>query len=1116
MDLEGGEDSGGAGGLLALSPTGLTHSHLTLGRREAGVVTLQEGTPGEPLLLCPMDEDGVGAGAALPPEAAITYATLDAGEDFVLQAGGNAVAPRWKDATEGQLVVVGEAGSGEPITYIYIKGEGEGEEGDKDGVEGHTITLNAADGSALHTLPAPYASHPYGDLVLVGPPATQEDATLEAMAGEGEEGEGVQPEKRVLLLSVGHLKMEDGAPTTMSDPDPAEEEVPELETSAAPLKVVRGRRTEQQRRQQQEQASGEVLQEEEDDGSTFEVRLATRDSMLPPRRVRRSAPAGNMSCPACEARFRSSRQYHTHLQSHRGPDAWHCPVCRHPCDTAAALRTHRAAAHSTARPFPCPSCPLAFPKSLVLEDHIRSVHNKERPYPCSLCSKAFYRPYDLKMHLNLHLGIKTKVCDVCGRQFSHSSNLIRHQCLHTGVKPYVCSICGKRFKQVTLLHKHHMIHQEGRCPLCPTPVPTATATALRRHYRLEHKKTITLKEASRVLRGQRGPAPRCFYCRVCGAQFSVKADLKAHEEEAHPGDGHHHCASCGRVFPMSEVKTHACLSPEEHRNTMNLLHLRAHQTTTRDSTATTTTITTAAATTTTTTATSQDGSSTTLILREDAVPVQEGEVEEEEEYLVVYITPEGESMSYVMKKGNRPWQDQVLQVDAPGEPLGVEDALPHPEDTIMINVHHQDTDNTLLLTPGEAQTPAPPEPLVDDTPPLPLHTIKLEPQGGEEEPLESLAAPDKSLLPLVTLTIPKTEVEVPVQRLKEIPIKSEVMDEEEEDEEEEVDNGKKDTTTSVPKKLVGGGGGRGGGEKQGNEKGHLVCCDCGKTFNKQWNFQQHLATHNASLHRYKCDKCGLTFAYRSTLNKHMDHHNPTPQIHQCQQCPKTYKCLASLKQHHKRDHERRRPYACEMCSKDFFSKSDFKYHMRLHKREHPYMCFTCGQKFSHVSHLHRHERVHTGERPHKCPFCPKTFIQHGTLRIHLKKHEKQDPDLETTTDPSQQQANTTMPTDDTFSDTANLTLKLAMTEGAETLDDTTLLSKDAGGDLLGIHGEEGITLGHDTGNVESTLGQDTLPSGTMILTEGGQGPGQFSGGHTAMMAGVDGECIAIFVQEELT
>ncbi|KAG0726357.1 Zinc finger protein 582 [Chionoecetes opilio] len=1031
MDLEGVEASVGGGTLLALSPGALTHPHLTLGGGE--VVTLQEGGPGESLLLCPVEEEGAGG------EGAIAYATLEGGEEFVVQAGG-VVGPGWKaGGGEGQLVVVGEAGEVEPITYIYIKGEGEG---DKDGVEGHTITLNAADGSALHTLPASYTSHPYGDLVLVGAPAAQEDQGLGAITAAGETVDGGE---RVLLLSVGHLKVEEeGSPAPPSQPDPAQEG----NTSVASVKVLPGRHQQQQQQQQQqveeeeeeeEEEEGkdqvEVVEEEEggDGGSTFEARLATRDSLLPPRRVRRSAPPGNLSCPACEAAFKSSRQYHSHLQSHRGPSAWHCPACSHPCDSPSALRTHRATVHRAARPYACPTCPLAFPKSLVLEDHIRSVHNKERPFPCSLCPKAFYRPYDLKMHLNLHLGIKTKVCDVCGRQFSHSSNLIRHQCLHTGVKPYVCNTCGKRFKQVTLLHKHHMVHQEGSCPLCPAPVPIPTPTALCRHYRLDHKKTITLKEASRVLRGQRGPALRCFYCRVCGAQFSVKAKLTAHEEEAHPGDGHHHCVSCKGVFPMSEVKTHACLSPDEHRKVNTLLHLRARPASAKATTATATAPEPELA--------AQDTPTTTLVLPDEPLALGDGE-EEEEEYLVMYITPEGESLSYVMKKGNRPWQEQVLQVDAPRDTLGAEDLLPRPEDTIMINVHHQDHDNTLLLAPPDPPPPPPasPDPLQDTIPPLPLHSIKLEPQGCEDDTLESLAAPDKPLLPLAT---PKTEVETHTS-LKAVAIKAEKTYEEEE---AVTENKTEATTTAAPAAKK-----QGGDRQTGAKKGHLVCVDCGKTFSKQWNFQQHLATHNASLHRYKCDQCGLTFAYRSTLNKHMDHHNPEPQIHQCQQCPKTYKCLASLKQHHKRDHERRRPYACELCHKDFFSKSDYKYHMRAAN----------GTGTGHCGQSSQAVRRHTSMPP----------------------------------------TNTITP--DTFHATTNLTLKLAMaTEATDTLDEATLLPKDAGEDLLGIH-SEGITLGPDA----------TLPS-TMIM-EGDQGGEEFPGVEARMVGGMDGECIAIFVGEDLS
>lgn len=59
----------------------------------------------------------------------------------------------------------------------------------------------------------------------------------------------------------------------------------------------------------------------------------------------------------------------------------------------------------------------------------------------------------------------------------------------------------------------------------------------------------------------------------------------------------------------------------------------------------------------------------------------------------------------------------------------------------------------------------------------------------------------------------------------------------------------------------------------------------------------------------------------------------------------------------------------------------------------------------------------------------------------------------------------------------------------------------------------------DLGNAEGVpdLPRDQLPAGTIILSDSdlasAQHAGQFSGGHTAVVTGMDGECIAIFVQD---
>lgn len=910
-----GEDESGSQ-LLSLQPLGhpatghITPFHVSLG--EETMVTLQE-TDGDPLLLSPVQGIRTVRQASshhhhIPSDATLTYAALDAGGNIVLQplkTEPHSHVPQTDITTDGsktgdncnademgstqrsssgpQLVVVGKTGTGDAMTYIYIQGEADTTKdgGQMEGRDAHTITLNSADGSTLHTLPAAYTQHlehTYGDLVLVGNGNDGngdigDGGTVSTTIGEvTAASDGSQEDEQVLLLSVGPLKLDDesGRPT-LSMPSSTQEstEPPETQLSSVTVgEVITGGRGRREGSRREDKFP-------EDEASTIEARLATRDSLLPPRRNRRCGDPGKLTCPVCHTQFKSGRQYHGHLHIHRGQGVWHCDMCEYTCDSAVELRVHKSEMHQDARPFKCPNCHLSFPKSLMLEDHVRSVHNKERPFTCSICTKGFYRPHDLKMHLNVHLKIKSNVCHVCGRQFSHPSNLIRHQRLHTGIKPYVCATCGKRFTQVTLLHKHRTTHQPGAgvCPLCPSTF--RSVAGLRKHSKLEHKKLMTLQEAARIIRGQRGAAGRSYYCRVCGAQFSVKSELKIHEHQEHGKSTEHHCASCNKVYSTAEVKTHTCLTAEEEEK-RSRLYSPQHVITAE---------TTVTAITSTTTMRSPDENTRS---QEEAVE----EEEEEEECLVMYITPEGESVSYVMKKGSKASRDEILQVDAPRTDQLNEDSLPHPtlsEETIMINVqdrpiltHHQN-DQTIVLAPQvdeatlAAQNREIPSTnfsdLVENNPdsPLPVHSIKLEPQASDDLPSDSIDTsqiPDKSLLPLVSLNVPpspKTEKKsglhpVSLRRnTKDLAVKNENYESGIESKPEVTK-----THTSAP----------------------LVCKDCGKTFQKQWNFQQHIATHDASLHRYKCGMCSLTFAYRSTLNKHMEKHRPTQEIHECKQCSK--------------------------------------------------------------------------------------------------------------------------------------------------------------------------------------------------------------------------------------
>nr|XP_027230386.1 zinc finger protein 865-like [Penaeus vannamei] len=833
--------------LEGLPAAPVTPAHVSLGEAKAVVtlqeaagnetmVALQEAGENEPLILCPLEEPGaagVRQGHAhhhLPTGATLTYAALDEGVNIVLQplktephahaspvglAGDDAHQVRGADgcAKVGggggggpQLVVVGDAGAGDTMTYIYIQGESQGEqEGGVAPADAHTITLNSADGSTLHTLPAAYTQHlehAYGDLVLVGGGSGAADVGGAAAAGgtrledgDGGADEGRRPDEEVLLLSVAPIKLEEqdgGAALALPAPArSAPSHVRDSRPSAALEESVsagRGRR----------EGGRQEARLPEDEAGTIEARLATRDSLLPPRRNRRCGNPGGLTCPVCRTQFKSGRQYHGHLHVHRGHGVWQCDMCEHTSDTAVALSLHKSEAHHEARPYKCPHCALSFPKSLMLEDHVRSVHNKERPYTCSFCTKGFYaRPTRLKMHLNLHLGIKSNVCHVCGRQFSHPSNLIRHQRLHTGIKPYVCFTCGKRFTQVTLLHQHRASHQPGAgvCPLCPATF--RSAAGLRKHSKLEHKKPMTLQEAARIIRGQRTSTGRSYYCQVCGAQFSIKSELKAHEQQEHGDSTEHRCASCNKVF--SRPPRSKDIEGEE-------------------------------------------------------------EEEEEEEYLVVHI--EGERVSYVVKKGTKSSRNKVLEIDAARPDALSEDDFPAP---CCPKDHHDQRAGPTpgLLQDGQTMMSLPPEIEEGESAPAGLG-------GGEDSAsgLDHMDA-DKAALPLASIKLePQTEDDLDQMTLRtsrNIALKGECDDL----------NLDEDT-------KVGGGGGAGA-------VAPLTCRNCGKVFQKRWNFQQHIATHDASLHKYKCDTCGHTFAYRSTLNKHVLKHRSPPQLHPCQLCKKTGK-----------------------------------------------------------------------------------------------------------------------------------------------------------------------------------------------------------------------------------
>jgi len=86
-----------------------------------------------------------------------------------------------------------------------------------------------------------------------------------------------------------------------------------------------------------------------------------------------------------------------------------------------------------------------------VSEYMESYLNADnrRVFRCKICSKTLTRGYSLKIHLDIHFGIKRYPCEECGQRFTSRQYLKEHTFIHSGEKPYVCPIagCNRTFRQ---------------------------------------------------------------------------------------------------------------------------------------------------------------------------------------------------------------------------------------------------------------------------------------------------------------------------------------------------------------------------------------------------------------------------------------------------------------------------------------------------------------------------------------------------------------------------------------------------------------------------------------------------------------------------------------------
>ncbi|KAH7108252.1 hypothetical protein BKA62DRAFT_681624 [Auriculariales sp. MPI-PUGE-AT-0066] len=128
-----------------------------------------------------------------------------------------------------------------------------------------------------------------------------------------------------------------------------------------------------------------------------------------------------------------------------------------------AAESSPVASTSAARPkrYGCTydGCDKAYTKPSRLEEHVRS-HTGERPFKCLSCNKSYLRESHLHAHARTHMNASEKLfkcaTDDCERAFWTGTQLKVHQQVHKGVKPFACTVseCGAGFAKHNQLRAH--------------------------------------------------------------------------------------------------------------------------------------------------------------------------------------------------------------------------------------------------------------------------------------------------------------------------------------------------------------------------------------------------------------------------------------------------------------------------------------------------------------------------------------------------------------------------------------------------------------------------------------------------------------------------------------
>lgn len=203
---------------------------------------------------------------------------------------------------------------------------------------------------------------------------------------------------------------------------------------------------------------------------------ATLDSYrkeVPPNRKLDTGQIRRYNCTMCERTYSRSSNLKRHVASHRPVDQWNhkCGICHRIFDKLLDLKKHFRLARCAGNGVVTETGKAEEAKGDdTTTPEVTQTALDRLLYVCSTCNKQFKTYSSLKVHENVHTGLKVFICETCGKRFGGQMNLTQHRLTHVNTKQYACKLCSKVFKRSGGLSQHvksfHMNIKPYQCPVC--------------------------------------------------------------------------------------------------------------------------------------------------------------------------------------------------------------------------------------------------------------------------------------------------------------------------------------------------------------------------------------------------------------------------------------------------------------------------------------------------------------------------------------------------------------------------------------------------------------------------------------------------------------------------